>query len=79
VFGGCLEETDCPGICRPGGAELEPDRVVELAPDIVAPSDICVHPDGVSMLIVSDNGSLFHTDEKGAVHMRSPFEGGDFM
>ncbi len=64
--------------CRSGDAVLEPYRVVELAPDIIEPSDICLHPDGASMLIVSDKGSLFHTDENGAVLMRAPFQRGDF-
>jgi sugar lactone lactonase YvrE len=64
--------------CHSGGGASEPDRFVELAPDIVEPSDICLHPDGVSMLIVSDKGVLFQTDENGAVLTRASFQGNDF-
>lgn len=64
--------------CRPGSAASDPYRVIELAPDIVEPSDICLHPDGVSLLIVSDKGTLFQTDENGTVLRRAPFQGGDF-
>ncbi|MCB2216093.1 SdiA-regulated domain-containing protein [Desulfofustis glycolicus] len=64
----------CQSVC----AASDPDRVVELAPDIVEPSDICLHPDGESLLIVSDKGTLFQTDANGTVLTRAPFQGGDF-
>jgi uncharacterized protein YjiK len=64
--------------CQSGCAASDPYRVVELAPDIVEPSDICLHPDGESLLIVSDKGALFQTDANGTVLTRSSFQGGDF-
>ncbi len=64
--------------CRLPSSDLQPDRVIDLAPDIVEPSDICLHPDGQSLLIVSDKGYLYQTDFEGSVLLRAPFEGGDF-
>jgi uncharacterized protein YjiK len=64
--------------CRSGRAELEPYRVVELDAAIAEPSDICLHPDGESWLIVSDKGALFQTDLDGSIQRRAPFHGGDF-
>lgn len=64
--------------CEAEAQNLEPYRVIDLSPAILEPSDLCLHPDGESLLIVSDKGFLYHTDPDGAVIERAPFRGGDF-
>ncbi|BDD86014.1 SdiA-regulated domain-containing protein [Desulfofustis limnaeus] len=64
--------------CRSGRAGLEPHRVVVMDAAIAGPSDICLHPDGGTLLIVSDKGALFQADLDGEIKRRAPFHGGDF-
>lgn len=44
---------------------------------IPEPSDICIHPNGSTLLIVSDRGYLYHTDTMGVAIKTSPLIGGD--
>jgi|SRR5690554_2857927 len=45
--------------------KINPERKIHLK--ITEPSDICIHPNGNSLFIVSDDGYLFETDMDGNI------------
>ena len=62
---------------------VQAQRVISLTPEkfisleIPEPSDVCFRPDGKSMFIVSDNGSLFETDTEGKIIRKADYTGLD--
>jgi len=55
--------------------KIKPERKIYLK--IPEPSDICLHPDGKSFFIVSDNGILFETDLEGTIKRQADYLGLD--
>lgn len=55
--------------------KIKPERKIYL--DIPEPSDICLHPSGKSLFIVSDNGFLFETDLEGKIIRKADYKGLD--
>ncbi len=55
--------------------KIKPERKIHLS--IPEPSDICLHPNGKSFFIVSDNGLLFETDLEGKVIRQADYKGLD--
>lgn len=55
--------------------KINPDRKIYI--DIPEPSDVCIHPNGKSLFIVSDNGYLYETDLEGTVLRKANYKGLD--
>jgi len=55
--------------------KITPERKIHL--NIPEPSDVCIHPNGKSLFIVSDNGYLFETDLEGNVLRKADYLGLD--
>lgn len=55
--------------------KITPDRKIHIS--IPEPSDICIHPDGKSLFIVSDNGYLYQTDLEGTIIRKADYKGLD--
>jgi len=56
-------------------ATLQPEQKIYLS--IPEPSDICIHPNGKSLFIVSDNGYLFETNMDGTIIRQADYIGLD--
>ena len=56
-------------------ATISPERKIYI--NIPEPSDVCIHPNGKTLFIVSDNGLLFETDMEGNVIRKADFKGFD--
>ncbi len=56
--------------------KIKPERKIYI--NIPEPSDICIHPNGTSFFIVSDNGYLFETDLEGTVIRKADLKGLDY-
>jgi len=55
--------------------KIKPERKIYLT--IPEPSDVCLHPNGKSLFIVSDNGFLFETDLEGKTLRQADYKGLD--
>lgn len=55
--------------------KIKPERKIYI--DIPEPSDVCIHPNGKSLFIVSDNGYLYETDLEGTIIRKADYKGLD--
>lgn len=55
--------------------KIKPFKKIYLS--VPEPSDICLHPNGKTLFIVSDNGYLFETDLEGNVLRKADYKGLD--
>lgn len=55
--------------------KITPERKIYI--DIPEPSDVCIHPNGKSLFIVSDNGYLYETDLEGTIIRKADYKGLD--
>lgn len=55
--------------------KIKPERKISIK--ISEPSDICIHPNGNSLFIVSDDGFLFETDLEGSIIRKADYKGLD--
>lgn len=55
--------------------KLKPKRFLNVA--VKEPSDLCFHPSGASLFMVSDNGFLYETDLSGRILRQADYEGYD--
>ena len=55
--------------------KIKPEKKIYLS--VPEPSDICLHPNGKSLFIVSDNGFLFETDLDGNTIRTADYKGLD--
>lgn len=55
--------------------KISPERKIHI--NIPEPSDLCVHPNGNSLFVVSDNGFLYETDLEGTILRKADYKGLD--
>lgn len=55
--------------------KIKPERKIHI--EIPEPSDICLHPNGDKLFIVSDDGFLFETDLEGKIIRKADYKGLD--
>lgn len=55
--------------------KITPERKIHI--NIPEPSDVCIHPNGKTLFIVSDDGFLFETDLEGTIIRKADYKGLD--